>query len=160
MIGFGDEGMDDGDGESIGGIVGLRHGFEAKVETHHFLHLGLVSMAIAGNGHFDLVRSVLVNRHMVLFSDEQADAASFGDRDAGSDILFEKELFDGHDLGVVKIDNFVQRIVDVFETVGQRSAGRSRNDAVIKSLVPFDHAEAADAGAGVDAEDPERLSVR
>ena len=57
MFGFSNKGMDDGDGKCVGGIVGLGRSFHVEMQAHHFLHLGFVGVAVAGDGHFDLVRS-------------------------------------------------------------------------------------------------------
>lgn len=148
---FGDERMNNGGGEGIGGVVGLRDLLEMEVEADHFLDLRFMGLAVAADGFFDLVRTVFKNREIILFGDEEANAAGFGDGDAGRNILFEEEFFDRHDVGMVLVDDFVERVIDVFEAVGERSMRRSGDDAVVESSCAFDDAEATDAGARIDA---------
>lgn len=148
-----EEAVNDGDGEGVGGVVGLGDGVETEVKLDHGLDLGLVGLAVAADGFFDLVGGVFVDRETVLLRDEEADAAGFGDGDAGGDVLFEEEFFDGHDVGMVGGDNFVKGVVNVLEAVGKRSVGRGGDDAVVEGLAATDDAEAANAGTWVDAED-------
>lgn len=110
--------MDDGGGEGVGGVVGFWDLVEVEVEADHFLDLGFVGLAIAADGLLNLVRAVFENWHVILFRDEKADAAGFGDGDAGGDVLFEEEFFDRHDVGAILVDDFVEGVVDIFETVG------------------------------------------
>ena len=70
--------MDDGDGEGVGSVVGLGDGGEIKMEFDHSLDLRLVGLAVAADGLFDLVRGVFVDGEVVLFGDQETDAASFG----------------------------------------------------------------------------------
>ena len=91
---FSDEGVDNGSSESIGGVVRLRNLSEMEMKADHFLDLRLVGLAVAADSLFDLVWGVFEDGQVVLFSDEKADATSFSDGNAGSDVLFEEELFD------------------------------------------------------------------
>jgi len=143
--------MNDGGGEGVGGVVGLRDLFEVEMETHHFLDLRFMGLAVAADGFFDLVWAIFKNREIILFGDKEADAAGFSDGDTGRDILFEEEFFDGHDVGVVLVDDFVEGVVNILEAVGERGVRRSGDDAVVEGGRAFDDAEAADAGAGIDA---------
>lgn len=77
-IGATNERVNDGGSEGIGSIIGLGNGFEAKMNTNHFLDLGFVGHAVAANRAFDLVRAIFVNREMRLFRNQEADAARFG----------------------------------------------------------------------------------
>ena len=61
--------MDDGDGESVGGVVGLRERFEAEMEANHFLDLVFMGMTVATNGHFNLVGGIFENGEMTLLGD-------------------------------------------------------------------------------------------
>ena len=148
-----EEAVNDGDGEGVGGVVGLGDGVETEVKLDHGLDLGLVGLAVAADGFFDLVGGVFVDGETVLLRDEEADAAGFGDGDAGGNVLFEEEFFDGYDVGMVGGDNFVKGVVNVLEAVGKRSVGRGGDDAIVKGLATTDDAEAANAGTWVDAED-------
>ena len=145
--------MDDGNGERIGSIIGLRNGLQTEVKPDHFLHLFFMGVTIAGDGHFDLVWRIFKNRELILFSDEQADATSFGDRDAGGDVLFEEEFLDCHHGRVILVDNLVERVINILESVGLGGVGWCGNDTIVNCLATFDDAKAADASAGVDAED-------
>ena len=100
--------MDNGNGEGVGGVVGLGDGGESEMELDHGLDLGFVGLAVAADGFFDLVGSVFVDGEVVLFGDQEADAAGLGDGDAGGDVLLEKEFFNGHYVGVVCVNDFVE----------------------------------------------------
>lgn len=146
--------MDDGDGESVGGVIGLWHGLELEMNAYHFLDLGFVRHAVAADGVLNLVWAVFENGEIVLFGDEETDAAGFSDRDAGGNVLLKKELLNSHDVGMVVGDDFLEGLVNVEEAVGERSVGRSRDDAIIKRGRSLDYAKSTNASAGVDAENP------
>lgn len=148
---FRDKRVDDGYGEGVGGVIGLRDGGEFEVDADHLLHLGLVGHAVAADGILDLVRAVFEDGEAALLGDEEADAAGFGDGDAGGDVLLEKEFLDGHDVGVVLVDDFVKGVVDVLEAVGERSVRGRSNHAIVKCGLAFDDAKTTDTSTGVDA---------
>ncbi len=52
---------------------------------------------------------------------------------------------------MIKFDDLMERIIDIFKTFGKRSMGRSGDDAVVEGFATFDNAETADASTGVDA---------
>ena len=156
LAGTSEETVDDGDGEGVGSIVGLGDGGEIKMEFDHSLDLRLVGLAVAADGLFDLVRGVFVDGEVVLFGNQETDAAGLGDRDAGGDVLLEEEFFNCHDVGVVCVNDFVERVINIFQAVGEWCVGRGGDDAVVKGLTTADDTEAADAGAGVNAEDAGR----
>lgn len=108
LVSAGEQAVDNGDGEGVGGVVGLGDGGESEVEFDHGLDLGLVGLTITADGFFDLVGSVFVDGEVVLFGDQETDAAGLGDGDAGGDVLLEKELFNGHYVGVVCVNDFVE----------------------------------------------------
>lgn len=100
--------MDDSDGEGVGGVIGLGDGFELEVDADHFLDLWFVGHAVSADSIFNLIWAIFEDGEIVLFCNEKTDAARLGDRDTGSDVLLEKELFDSHDVGLVGVDNFVK----------------------------------------------------
>ena len=65
-----------------------------EVLLDHFLDLFFFGVAVAGEGFFDLVWGVFVDHEAVLAGDEEDYTASLGDRDAGGDVLGEKEFLD------------------------------------------------------------------
>ena len=152
MFGFSNKGMDDGDGKCVGGIVGLGRSFHVEMQAHHFLHLGFVGVAVAGDGHFDLVRSIFENREAILVGDEQTNAASFCDGNTGSNVLLKKEFFDRHDFGMMLIDELVKRVINILEAVGKRGVCGRRNDAVIDGAGAFNDAKTTNARTWVDTE--------
>lgn len=100
--------MDNGDCEGIGSIIGLRNGFKFEMNADHFLDLGFVGHTVAADGVFDLIGAVFEDGEMALFGDKETDPASLSDGDASGNILFEKELLDSHNFGVVLVDDFVK----------------------------------------------------
>jgi hypothetical protein len=124
---------------------------EVEVEADHFLDLRFMGLAVAADGFFDLVRTIFKNREIILFGDEEANAAGFGNGNTGRDVLFEEEFFDRHNVRVVLVDDFVEGVVNIFEAVGEWGVRRGGDDAVVESGCAFDDAEAADAGARIDA---------
>ena len=101
---------------------------------NHFLDLLLLGVAVAGEGFFDLVRSVFVDHETILAGDEEDDAAGLGDRDAGGDVLGEKEFLDAEAVGVVHVDDFVEGVVNVEETVWEGGVRGGRDDTAVDHL--------------------------
>jgi len=100
----------------------------------HFLNLFLLGVTVAGEGFFDLVRCVFVDHEIILPGDEEDDTTSFGNRDAGGDVLGEEEFLDGEAVGVVGVDDLVERIVNIKKTVAERGVRWSGNNTTIEHL--------------------------
>ena len=143
--------MDNGDRESVGSVIGLRDGFESEMEADHLLDLGFMSVAVATNSVFDLIRGVFKNWKIALFGDQQTDAARFGDRNTSSDVLFEEKFFNRHDFRMIEFDDLMERIIDIFKTFGERSMRRGGDDAIVERFATFDNTETTDASTRVDA---------
>ena len=149
--------MGDSGSESIGGIIGFRNCFEIEILTHHFLHLFFVGAAIAGDGELNFVRSVFKNREIMLLRNQDTNAASLSNRNAGGDVFAEKEFFDADTVGLIELDDFMKRIVYIEETVWERCVMRGGDDATVEHFWSFaaasrNYTETTDTGAGVDAE--------
>ena len=80
LVSAGEQAVDNGDGKGVGGVVGLGDGGESEMELDHGLDLGFVGLAVAADGFFDLVGSIFVDGEVVLFGDQETDAAGFGDK--------------------------------------------------------------------------------
>ena len=150
--------MSDGSSESVGGVVGFWHRLETELDADHFLHLFLPGGAIAGQGLFDFIGGVFIDGEVFLFGDEQTNPARLGDRNTGGNIFAEEKFFDTDEVRLIFFDDFMKRVIDVFEAVGERGVGRSGNYAKIArdgaiGFSDFYNTKTADAGARIDAED-------
>ena len=148
--------MSDGGGESIGSIVWLGFLLESEVKTDHFFHLGLAGGAVAGQSLFDFVWSVFVDFQVILFGDKKDDAASLCNHDAGGDILAKKEFFDRDDVWFGGIEDFVKRLIELEQTVGELAVFGSGDDAEIEGFCicsgsGLDEAKAAATNTGVNS---------
>lgn len=92
--------MAEGNGQRVGCIIGARNGLEVQQRTGHFHNLFLLSAAVTDNRLLDLQRGIFINSHILLGTGQQNDAACMTNLNACGDIGIEKQLLDGHGIGL------------------------------------------------------------
>ena len=84
----------------------------------------------------------------------QDNAPGVGHGDAGGNVLAEKQLLDGHFIGLKLGDEGLHVLGDLHQPGGQRLTGRGGDGPVLYHLLAaclgLDHAEAHGGHAGVD----------
>ena len=84
----------EGDGDAVGGVVGLGRRVQRQEPLHHLLHLPLFGVAVAADGLLDLGGRVLGEGQAVERGGEQHHAARLPHRDGVGDVLAEEELLE------------------------------------------------------------------
>ena len=88
-------------------------------------------------------------------------APALGNADAGGDILAEKQLFNGHAIGLGHFQKLAHIFIDDFQPGGKIHPCRGGDGAAAHQTaiapVRFHNAEAGDAVAGVDAQNPHQV---
>ena len=142
--------------QGIGGVIGNAGQAHREQPLHHLRHLPLVGVAAAADRQLHLVRGRLVDGQPCLRRDEQRDAARLADGHRGLNVALEEEPLDRDHVGPVLADERAKSPVELHEP-GPIGLGRCRpDDAGVDHAQPpaleRHHTEAADGGAGVDAE--------
>ena len=151
-------GVAQGDGDGVGGVIGLGHGLQMQQPPGHVLDLMLGGVAIAHHGLLDLHGLILKNRHPGLPDGQKNNAPALGHVDAGGDVMSEKQLLNGHGFRLGGLEQLGHVVVDHFQPPGEIRIGRGGDGAAVEQpvLPPLgvDKAEARDAVTGVDSQNP------
>ena len=123
-----------GNGERVGGIIGL--GRLGKVEDfrNHVNNLLLVGSAVARDGLFNLVGRNFDKVKIMLSGGKQDDSARLRNRDSRRGILSEKKILGGYCVGFEVADKGVEFGKDFKQTVLHESLRTCGNDAVINGI--------------------------
>ena len=147
----------DGDGQRVGGVIGLRHGPQVQQTAGHFHHLLLFRFAVAHHRRFDLQRGVAEHRHPLLLRRQQQHPAGFRHGDGGGAVGGEKELLHRHGVGAVLLQQHPHIVVQLAQACLQRQLGRGGDGAVLHQRKPnvivIHQAHAHNGIAGIDAHD-------
>jgi hypothetical protein len=146
-------GVSDGDGEAVGSVVGARNGWEFEESTDHFLDLGLLGAAVAGDGLLDLHGGVFARDEAGLGEGEQDNAAGLADGDGGGDVGGEEKHLDRGLVGVDLGEHLRELSVERDEALGHGGmGGRGDHAGVDKfeaTVVVLNDAEASGGGARI-----------
>lgn len=152
-----------GHGEGVGGIVGLGDDWQAQKGADHFLHLGFLGAAVAGDGLLDLHGGEFGNAEAGLGEREQDDATGLADGDGGGDVGGEVKQLDAGMLGTGFGDDLRKLGMQGDQALGHVLTGGGGDDAGINeavlTAVVIDNAKAGGGGSGVDADNSHGLSV-
>ena len=150
--------MAQGNAHRVRRVVGLGNGGQLQKPLGHILNLMLGGVAVAHHRLLDLHGLVLKNRHSRLPDSQQNHAPALSHVDARSHIVAEKQLFDGHRLGLRHPQKLRHVVVDHFQPPGKIRIGRRGNGPAVEHFVlppiRFDQAEARNAVARVDSQNP------
>ena len=144
-----------GNGERVGGIIGL--GRLGKVENfrNHINHLLFIGTAVARDRLFNLVWRNFDKIQIMLSGGKQDDAASLRNSDSRRGILPEKKILDGYCVGIEIVDKSVELGKDFKQSVLHESLRTCGNDAVIDraqlSAQIFNETKAANGSTRVNA---------
>ena len=97
-------GLADSDAERIRSVVGSGDGVEVEEDFNHLLHLFLVGLAIACDGHLRLGGAEFADGHSGLFGGEGEYAAGLGDGNTCGDVLLEEEFLNGDGIGLMQFE--------------------------------------------------------
>ncbi len=146
----------DGDGQCVGGIVGMRRLGEVQDAGDHVDHLMLVGAPVAHDGLLDLIRGVFGQRQSLFLGGHEDDAPRLGYPNARGDILGEEQLLHRHDRGVVLVDDGRQSPVDRSKACrglgSRRCVDRTVGQGAKAVVFVFDDPPAHNGQSGVDAE--------
>ena len=152
----------DGDGQRVGGVVGLRDARQAEDHLGHLLHLDLARASVPGDRLLDLQRRVLAGRGRELRGGQVEDALGLADRQRGLDVDVHEEILEHDDVGREALDEPPRLVVDLPQAHvgvvlggGDDAAVAERPEAVALLL---DDAPAGARRARVEAEDDHGLS--
>ena len=147
--------MAQGQGDSVGGIVGLGHFRKTQKPLGHIHDLVLGCVAVAHNGLFDLGRFVGSDFQSRLTNGQENDPSCLGNTDAGGDVLTEEQLFDGHHIRLGYLEKLPHVLVDDLESCGEIHTGGGGDGTAPQQLkftsLGIHQAEADDAVTGVNA---------
>ena len=146
--------MAEGDGNGIGGIVGLGHLLQVEQPTGHILHLVLGGIAVANHRLLHLHGLIGINRQTCLADGQQNHTTALGNTNACGHVLTEKQLFNGHGIGLGLLQKLSHIFIDDLQPGGKIHAGRGGDGAAAPkgTIAPlgFHNAEACDPVAGID----------
>ena len=150
--------MAQGDGDGISRVIRLGHGGKMQQPFGHVLHLMLGGAAVAHNGLLDLHGLIFKEGDAGLPDGKQNDTPALGHIDAGGDVLAEEQFFNGHHIRLGHPEQFGHIVVNHFQAPGKFRVGRSGDGTAVQEAIlaalGINQAEAGDAVAGVNAEDP------
>ena len=144
-----------GNGERVGGIIGL--GRLGKVENfrNHINDLLLIGSAVARDRLFNFVWRNFDKIKIMTGGGKQDDAASLRNSYSRRGILPEEEILDGYCVGIEIVDKGVEFGKDFKQAVLHKSMGACSNDAVIDraqlSAQIFNETKAANGSTRVNA---------
>src|SRR5665648_201615 len=154
-------GVGDGDGQRVGGVVGLRDARQAEDHLGHLLHLDLARASVPGNRLLDLQRRVLAGCGLELRGGQVEDALGLADRQRGLDVDVHEEILEHDDVGREALDEPQRLIVDLPQADvgvvfrgGDDAAVAERREAVALLL---DNAPAGARRARIEADDDHGL---
>ena len=121
--------MAEGDGASIGDVVGLGKVVQAQLGLDRVLDLQLGSPAVAGERFLDPGRGITEDRRLVLGRGQHDRAASMGHQDRGARIThMAVDSLDGDRAGRKRLQNLDDPLVNVTQPLTHPGMGRTRTD--------------------------------
>ena len=137
---------------------------ESEHHLDHAADLPFAGAAEAGDGLFHFAGRVFVNFQSVRGAGGNGDAADLAEREGDAGVLDVHEAFDGHDVGLVLLDQVGERVADADETARRQEARRVPDIAVADQrhfrAAGFDQAVARRPQARVNTEDFHLTSCR
>ena len=148
--------MADGDGQSVGGVVGPGDLLHAQQPLGHEHHLPLVRAPVAHHRLLHLHGGVLEDGDPQFFRRQEDNPPAVGHGDAGGDVFGEEELLHRHLVRVKGADQLLHVVGDLQKPVGQGDARRGGDHPVLDQgiLLPLrpDDPKADGGHPGVDAQ--------
>lgn len=143
-----------GDGDRIGGIVGLRDGIHTENNFESVLYLFLFGSSIPTDSPLDLEGGKFPDRYSFLLECEEDGSSCLGNIDTGFLIGSKKESLDTANIRMIGVDEVSEITCDVRELEGNIYFRRSGNNPVIEdihgSIVFFDQSKADGRGPRID----------
>lgn len=153
--------MSDGDGESVGDVVGLGGGWKPEDPHDHELNLLLFRGSVADDRELDFGRGVFSCFEASAGSPDQNHTARFGDVHDRCLILGKKEPFHRHRIWLGALEELVDFVAKDEKAFGDGDAGgldEAPLDGLDLGALFFDQPKADAFQTGVDAENFHRLN--
>ena len=150
--------MAQGDGDGVGGVIGLGQLVQPEQALCHVHDLTLGGVAVAHHRLLDLGGLVGGDLQPRLADGQQNHPPALGHADAGGDVLTEKEFLNGHGVGPGGPEELAHILVDHLQPGGKIHARRGGDGAAPQQpgLAPrrLDQPEAGDAVARINSQNP------
>lgn len=140
----------------IGGIVGLRNGFEFKNDFQSVLYLLFFGGSVSGNPSLDLERGEFMDEKSFPFQSQENGATRLSDIDSCFLVVEEKKFFDSANGRMVRIDESLEIFSDIQKLLGDSDFRSGSNDTIVQYgyLSPyfFDESKAHGGSPWVDTQ--------
>lgn len=131
--------MAESDGDSVGRIIGPRHGGKVQDTANHFHDLFLFCPTVTDYRLLDLQRRVFINLQTAAISAEQGNAASLRNGYTGGDIRVKEKLLYGHTFGMKAADQLLHIGIDLIQTGRERRVSRRGDHTAVDQLLLIVH---------------------